>query len=160
MNHAASGNIRWQIDAGPAGLVVELAGDIDEHASLAGLARRLAGPVVLDLAGVRRINSQGVRTWIDFLRAMPAGTPLVFRRCSVPVITQINMIANFRGTADVQSFFAPYVCDACGAEQEHLVDVREQRARGAVLPPVACAACGGAMSFDDVADRYLSFLAD
>jgi hypothetical protein len=152
--------LRWDIASGADGTVVELAGDVDEHAALGPLGAQLSGPVVLDLAAVRRINSQGVRTWIDFLRALSAVTRLVFRRCSVPVITQINMIANFRGPAQVVSFYAPYVCDACGAEAEHLIDVAEQRGRGVRMPEVACAACGGAMSFDDVADRYLSFLAE
>ena len=152
--------MRWDLASGADGMVVELAGDIDEHAALAPLGERLSGPVVLDLAAVRRINSQGVRTWIDFLRALSEVTRLVFRRCSVPVITQINMIANFRGTAEVVSFYAPYVCETCGAEAEHLIDVAEQRRRGLRMPDVACAACGGAMTFDDVADRYLSFLAE
>jgi hypothetical protein len=152
--------LRWDIASGGDATIVELAGDVDEHASLGPLGAQLSGPVVLDLAAVRRINSQGVRTWIDFLRALSEVTRLVFRRCSVPVITQINMIANFRGTATVASFYAPYVCDACGAEAEHLIDVGEQRRRGTRMPEVACTACGGAMSFDDVADRYLSFLAE
>ncbi len=152
--------LRWRIKADPAGTTVELTGDVDEHTSLAPLAAKLSGQVVLDLAGVRRINSQGVRVWIDFLHALQPGTKLVFRRCSHPVITQINMIANFRGGAVVESFFAPYVCDKCGAEADHLIDVVEQRARRGAFPVVTSTACGGAMTFDDVVERYLSFLGE
>jgi len=139
--------------------VFELAGEIDEHAELAPLAAKMSGHVVLDLARIRRINSQGVRAWIDFLRDVAVRT-LVFRRCSSAVITQVNMIANFRGPATIESFLAPYVCDACGAEIEHLIDVAEQRRAGGRVPAVTCPTCGAAMSFDDVAERYLSFLSD
>jgi hypothetical protein len=156
MSAAADPALSWKVVDGG---VVELAGEVDEHVDFAPLTARLSGHVVFDLARVRRINSQGVRAWIDFLRDAPVRT-LVFRRCSPAVITQVNMIANFRGPATIESFLAPYVCDACGGEVEHLIDVADQRRRGGAMPPVKCPSCGAAMQFDDVPDRYLSFLAD
>ena len=148
--------LSWRVVDGG---VYELAGEVDEHVDFSPLLARMSGHVVFDLARLRRINSQGVRAWIDFLRDVPVRT-LTFRRCSPAVITQVNMIANFRGPATIVWFLAPYACDACGNEIEHLIDVADQRRRGAKVPSVACPSCGSAMSFDDVADRYLSFLAD
>jgi len=146
----------WQVVDGGA---IELAGEIDERVDFAPLAAKLAGHVVFDLSRIRRINSQGVRAWIDFLRDAPVRT-LVFRKCSPAVITQVNMIANFRGPATIESFLAPYVCEACEAELEHLIDVADHRRRAAGIPEVACPECGAAMAFDDVAERYFSFLSD
>jgi DNA-directed RNA polymerase subunit RPC12/RpoP len=148
--------LTWRVVDGGA---YELAGEIDEHVDFSPLLAKLSGHAVFDLARVRRINSQGVRAWIDFLRDVPVRT-LVFRRCSPAVITQVNMIANFRGPATIESFLAPYVCDACGEEAEHLIDVAEQRRRGGAVPAVACPKCGAAMQFDDVPDRYFSFLVE
>jgi hypothetical protein len=148
--------LSWRVVDGG---VFELAGEVDEHVDFSPLMSKLSGHVVFDLARLRRINSQGVRAWIDFLNDVPVRT-LVFRRCSPAVITQVNMIANFRGPATIESFLAPYACDACGTEVEHLIEVADQRRRGPSVPAVACPTCGSAMAFDDVADRYLSFLAD
>jgi hypothetical protein len=44
---------------------VEFFGEIDENADFAELRRRLKGPVVFHLAEVRRINSCGVREWVN-----------------------------------------------------------------------------------------------
>jgi hypothetical protein len=146
----------WRVADGG---VVELGGEIDERTDFAPVSTRLTGHAVLDLSRIRRINSQGVRTWIDFLRDAPVRT-LVFRRCSPAVITQVNMIANFRGPATIESFLAPYVCERCESELEHLIDVAEYRRGAGGVPRVACPACGAAMAFDDVPERYFSFLAD
>ena len=157
--------LAWQIDPPPDGAgptVVQLVGEIDEHADLGAVADRLAGKVVIDLGKIRRINSVGVRAWIDFVRALEDRRvrDLAFRCCSPAVITQVNMIANFRGPARIESFYAPYICDACGNELEHLIDVGEQIARDGEVPDVACPSCGAPMSFDDLPERYLSFLTD
>jgi len=72
------------------------------------------------------------------------------------------MIFNFRGTAQIRSFLAPYTCTRCDGEEEKLVDIethfadRESRR----MPEFRCDSCGAAMEFDEVADRYLNFLQD
>jgi predicted Zn-ribbon and HTH transcriptional regulator len=140
-------------------LVITLGGDIDENASFVELAPRLRGHVVFDLSAVRRINSCGVREWVTFHRDLvPASvTSLEFRACSPQVVAQLNSIANFRGRASVRSFMAPFVCEGCGFEDERLVEVAESP-MDTHLPEVRCPTCGLAMEFDDLAERYLSFL--
>ena len=129
--------------------------------------------MVLHLAEVRRINSVGVREWVNFVRellAAPGGgraaiSDLTFSHCSPAIVTQLNMIYNFRGQARVRSFLAPYVCAGCEHEEEKLLDVAvhfsgsgAQRLRQA--PTFACERCPGTMELDDLPERYLSFLAD
>lgn len=141
---------------------VELYGEIDENAEFSELRRRLKGPVVFHLAEVRRINSCGVREWVNFIRDLPEVSKLTFAECSHPIVTQLNMIYNFRGPADIESFYAPYVCENCNHEEEKLLQVApllEAENTGDV-PSFSCPECGDIMEFDDLPERYLSFLSE
>ena len=157
-----SSTLTWRLKEQPDGVLVELRGELSESAELDRLRRRLAGTVVLHLGAVRRINSGGVREWVNFIGPLSQSTPVVLTHCSPAVVAQLNMIYNFRGQARVRSFLAPYVCGRCDAEEEKLVDVEshfaDRNARD--MPAFACGHCGAAMDFDEVADRYLGFLQD
>ena len=154
--------LSWRIRERPGMTTVEFVGEIDENADFADLRRRLRGPVAFMLGEVRRINSCGVREWVNFVRDLPHVTELTFSHCSPAIVTQLNMIYNFRGRAKIRSFCAPYVCDACGREEEQLIDVPSQAGAAGrpSLPTFACPDCGATMEFDDLPERYLSFLAE
>ena len=164
--------LSWRIKERPGHTLVEFHGEIDEHADFGELRRRLRGALVFDLGEVRRINSCGVREWVNFVRDLaPAPgnasgvTDLVFTHCSPAIVTQLNMIYNFRGQAKVRSFLAPYVCQGCDREEDKLLDVQTHfagpgPARSRRPPEFTCEKCGGTMEFDDLPERYLSFLND
>ncbi len=153
--------LSWPIRERPGMTTVEFVGEIDENADFADLRRRLRGPVAFMLGEVRRINSCGVREWVNFVRDLPHVTELSFSHCSPAIVTQLNMIYNFRGRAKIRSFYAPYVCDTCGREEEQLIDVPSQGPGvRPSLPTFACPDCQAAMEFDDLPERYLSFLAE
>lgn len=152
--------LSWRIKERPGLTTVEFVGEIDENADFVELRRRLRGAVAFQLAEVRRINSCGVREWVNFVRDLPHVSDLSFSHCSPAIVTQLNMIYNFRGSARIRSFYAPYVCEACGQEEEKLVDVPGQVAGRQELPTFACSQCGATMEFDDLPERYLSFLAE
>lgn len=154
-------SLTWRIDAQGGATTVAFTGEIDEHADFTPLRGQLRGVVDFDLGAIRRINSCGVREWVNFVRDLPHVTELSFSHCSPAIVTQLNMIYNFRGRAKIRSFYAPYVCDACGREEEQLIDVPSQgpSARPS-LPTFACPDCQAAMEFDDLPERYLSFLAE
>ncbi len=155
-------------------LQVELRGEIDENADFSELRQRLRGDVEMGLEGVTRINSCGVREWVNFVRGLDAVRTLWFVRCSPPVVLQLNTIFNFRGRARVRSFLAPYVCEACRADEYKLLDVeehfgdqfeRDDAGRAAPdwqahVPAFRCRRCGGVLVFDELPERYLSFLAE
>src|ERR1700761_3070041 len=142
-------------------LHVELRGEIDENADFSELRQTLRGDVELGLEGVTRINSCGVREWVNFVRGLNEVRTLWFVRCSPPVVLQLNTIFNFRGRARVRSFLAPYVCEACHADEYKLLDVDEHFPdRRAHVPAFRCRRCGGVMVFDELPERYLSFLAE
>jgi hypothetical protein len=93
------------------------------------------------------------------VRDLPSVTELTFSHCSPPIVTQLNMIFNFRGNAKVRSFYAPYICENCGHEEDKLLDVQSQFPGGKFrAPEFGCDQCGSPMEFDDLPERYLSFL--
>jgi hypothetical protein len=161
-SQADSVALSWRIKERPGFTTVEFFGEIDENADFAELRRRLRGSVVFHLAEVRRINSCGVREWVNFVRDLPGVTDLTFTHCSPAIVTQLNMIYNFRGAAKVRSFFAPYVCEGCNNEEEKLLDVQSQFPTGNVsaVPDFKCEQCGAQLEFDDLPERYLSFLTE
>ncbi len=154
--------LSWRIKERPGFTTVEFFGEIDENADFAELRRRLRGTVVFHLAEVRRINSCGVREWVNFVRDLPGVESLTFTHCSPAIVTQLNMIYNFRGSAGVRSFYAPYVCESCNNEEEKLLDVQSQFSTGNLsnVPEFQCEKCGMSMEFDDLPERYLTFLAE
>jgi eukaryotic-like serine/threonine-protein kinase len=139
------------------GWLVSITGAIDESFKTSDLGTDVGGIVVIDLGGVTRITSFGVRNWTESLRALKA-KELFFINCSPTMISGFNMISNFGGDGKVVTFVAPYHCDECNKDIDILIDLRTN---GAALlgnvPSVRCPACGGAAEFDDVPSGYLSF---
>jgi hypothetical protein len=136
--------------------VVSLRGSINENCDFQQL-KNLAGRVIFDLAGVQRINSDGVRRWIDFLRGLDHVSELVFVRCSVAIVAQLNMIRGFSGQASIESFYAPYICPS--TEHEELRLLMLQDVKDPLHPPTfPCS--GGVLELDDLPERYFAFLRD
>lgn len=134
---------------------VSLYGVIDENADLSFFAR-LHGTTRVNLRGVRRINSYGVRTWIESVRRVPADANVELVECPPALVDQMNMVAGFVGRAKVITFYAPMACERCGHEMEALFDVAEYQ-RAGLLPVVPCPKCASPMHVDDLEDHYLLF---
>ncbi|MCB9696748.1 MAG: protein kinase [Alphaproteobacteria bacterium] len=144
--------------------VVSVAGRLTEAFRGAELGATLAGDVVLDLSGIQRVTSFGVREWLSMNDASRASS-LYLARCTEPIVNQLTMIRGFAGRGKVLSFLAPYVCVSCGKPFSRLVDAEAdaQAVRDQVPPPAACPSCGGEGRFDDDPRSYFaiaSLLAD
>jgi anti-anti-sigma regulatory factor len=139
-----------KLDVQVRGNHVTLAGRIDDAATFAELPSRLpAGEIVIDTEGVTFVNSVGMREWIRLVRALrESGRAVRLERVADVLMTQMNLIAELRGTVTISSFHAQYVCPTCGAEAAPLVD--------ATLPAVACPECGAAMELADFPERYVT----
>lgn len=151
-------SLTWRIEEREGVTTVAFTGEIDEHADFTPLRSQLRGAVELDLGEIRRINSCGVREWVNFVRDLPEASALTFTACSTAFVTQLNMIYNFRGPARIRSFHAPYTCDVCGHDEDLLIEVGPDSK--VELPTPSCPRCGDVMQFDDIPERYLSFLAE
>ena len=151
--------ILWEISLGDGPrAVVYVRGEINELADFERLRTRLPRTFDFDLSGIGRLNSAGIRLWIEFLRSVPSEASYQMVRCSVPYVVQAAMMHEMRGRGPIASFFAPYRCEDCDRESERLF----QSAAIAGPPPRAMPQfgcnCGGTLVFDDLEDRYLSFL--
>ena len=134
-----------------------ISGVIDEHAELDPLAE-VRGEVEISLKGVRRINSFGVRAWIDVIRKIPNDTRLTFIEVPPPVVDQINMVHGFLGHGKLISFYSPMICEECDEQEDELFRVDTCRELGGKLPPVKCKRCGNPMEVDDLEEQYLLFV--
>src|SRR5215470_17417507 len=139
---------------------VKMGGVIDEDNELGDLTERIAaGTVVIDLGEIERINSCGVRDWVNWLtRVEKAGSRVVFVECSPAIVSQINLVNNFTGQGVVKSFFAPYFCPNCDREKVLLVEAAEMGPSPHRAPVCRCDECDGVMEFDDMEDSYFAFL--
>jgi anti-anti-sigma regulatory factor len=137
---------------------VVLSGEITEEADFTPLLELKARDLVVDLSQITRINSSGLREWIEFARACNSlGARLILERCSPVVVNQLNMIWNFAGRdGKVRSVFAPYFCEKCHNEHLELIDLGKTP-RPTIAGELPCAKCGSTLEFDDVADIYLQF---
>jgi anti-anti-sigma regulatory factor len=143
---------------------LKVSGTIDEDNTLAGSLKKIEGrTVVIDLSGVERINSCGVRDWVNWLNDLEsAGKQVVLVRCSPCIVTQINLVHNFTGRGLVKSFFAPYYCGRCDKEQLKLLQVEAFAGHANPRAP-ACRADGCQqvhceLAFDDIEASYFAFL--
>lgn len=132
-------------------------GTIDEATEFAELIPPSPMDVHVDMSGVDRINSLGVRQWLNFVADLErAGSRLGLHRCPPVVVGQLNMISNFAGTRGVVfSVLAPFACSHCGHEILQPVDLNQAQVSIAATRP--CDKCSRAMDFDDVLEIYLDF---
>jgi len=140
---------------------VKLAGVIDEDNDLGALAEKIGtGTAVIDVSEIERINSCGVRDWVNWLgKAEKNGASVVLIECSPAIVAQINLVNNFTGQGVVKSFYAPYFCPNCDIEKALLVETSDvQSVRPFQAPSCRCDECDGPMDFDDMEDSYFAFL--
>jgi serine/threonine protein kinase len=139
--------------------LVRLAGPIDER--FRGLDAPAVQSLVIDVSGLTRITSFGVRQWLIAMEAIPRTVELVgFVGCPPFFIDQLNMVLNFCGRGRVLTALAPCACKACGAESNVLVDVLTHGARLAteLATDEGCPRCGGALALSEVAESYFAFV--
>jgi anti-anti-sigma regulatory factor len=149
--------LHWKVTArGPDRTVVLLYGEITEAVSFGELTQ-LRGRVVFDLAGVRRINSFGVRELLNFFDHLRKSGQLEAERCSSAVVAQLNMLPEFARRIRVRSILAPLECTRCLHEQEVTVDVSGP-APG--IPAARCDQCQSPMRLSEPEDRYFAFAGD
>jgi anti-anti-sigma regulatory factor len=142
---------------------LKLSGVIDEDNELPAVADQVApGTLVVDLSEIDRINSCGVRDWVNWLgRVEKIGARVVMSECSPAIVAQINLVNNFTAAGVVKSFYAPYFCPQCDHEKVLLIETRDAVGqRPFRAPSCRCDECDGPMDFDDMEDSYFAFLAN
>lgn len=152
-NADLGGGLKYRVERRNGSTWLALMGNITEAADFTSL-KALPAPLVIDLSGVDRINSLGVRGWIDFVHAVEAtGHAIAFEKAPPIIVGQMSMISNFMGHSRVTSVLTPYLCPKCSNEHLELVDVGEGR-QPHFAQSMPCPKCKTAMEFDDVLEMY------
>src|SRR5690349_5116922 len=141
---------------------VKLGGVIDEDNELGDLVDKIpSGTAVIDLGEIERINSCGVRDWVNWLSKLESnGTRSVLVECSPAIVAQINLVNNFTGSGVVKSFYVPYFCPECDEEKVLLVEAADMGPPPHEPPTCRCDECDLVMDFDDMPDSYFAFLSN
>jgi anti-anti-sigma regulatory factor/DNA-directed RNA polymerase subunit RPC12/RpoP len=141
---------------------IKFVGTIDEAFEGKKLGMTAAADtLVLDLGGVKKISSFGIREWIDFVStASKHARSIVLIECTPKVVDQLNMVANFTGGGRVFSFYAPFRCDYCDAEHRVLLQIdRDHEAiKSLRLAERPCLSCKESMYFDEDGATFFSYL--
>ena len=150
--------LSWTMDRSKDVTIVNMAGAITEDCNIEKLAVELeAHPKVrLELSGVRRINSAGVREWVNFIKDLSGKAQVELVECSPPMVDQLNVFANFSGDARVVSIQAPFLCIDCDEDASVVIDITGSPK----LPPASpiCKKCGQEMEFDNLIEFYFQFI--
>ena len=141
---------------------VKLSGVIDEDNELADLTDKIpGGTAVIDLGEVERINSCGVRDWVNWLSKIETNqSDVVLVECSPAIVAQINLVNNFTGAGVVKSFYVPYFCPECDEEKVLLCEAGDMGPPPHEPPTCRCDECDLVMDFDDMPDSYFAFLSN
>jgi anti-anti-sigma regulatory factor len=141
-------------------LTVDLSGDLDESTDKA-FAKLAVGPgiqtVTLNMAGLGKINSIGVRHFIGVLDRVASKSELLLINCSTTYVDYCNLLAKTLHAELVESFEIPYACESCRFESRPMFE-RAMLQDGAKTQAMACLKCGGEAKPSVDLDRYLEFL--
>lgn len=142
------------------GCILSLQGALDEGFDSEVLAQATSGVLVLDLDQVPRSNSAGVALWMKAL-SHPAAAYVGLLRVRPALLYNFNLVRGFQGRGELVSFYAPYVCQGCGAELLALFDLTAPKAMPSSPPTpnrISCSKCRGAAELDDIPEVYFEFV--
>lgn len=142
--------------------IIEFRGPINEdaepHLNKILANKPNADKCIFRLKNISSINSLGVRTWIKFLRDFGEShkdTKIYFEECAPEIISQINMIPDFNGKAEISSFYADYICDNC--DNDKLVLFKCDEIPKPLLD-VKCDKCDESMEMEELEEEFFAFL--
>ncbi len=144
-----------QISAVGGGFLIN--GVIDEFADFSVLLKAPA-ELRLDLSGVSRINSIGLRNFMIFLKNWSGGA-YSFIACPVEFVDQMNLIPSILkvgGSGWVESCMVPLFCTSCGKDAETLIKLNPRPDRSKPMIKQNCPHCGGACEV--AVEGYFNFL--
>ena len=137
---------------------VIISGIINEFSEFGNVFNDIKKAIRVDMSGVERINSCGIRAWVQAIRDIPQD--IIYFNCPPVVIESFNMVPEFLGSkSKVESFFARYYCDKCDIEKMFFLIVKDYLKKYPDLnaPEYNCK-CGMLFEFDDNEDEFFMFL--
>ena len=132
-----------------------LEGVINEFAQFEPLFEFKGEQIILNLKEVKRINSTGVREWINAIEKIDLSVEMVLEECPPVVVYQMNMIPNFCNRCKVSSVYAPYYCPEDDFQEDVLIELESFNLEDG-LPERSHGEYE--MEFDDDEESYFYFL--
>ena len=158
-NSAGPDHITWARHDAPGVTRLVPKGTVDEHFRTGAPLEDLPAHVLLDLEGVRRITSFGIREWMKLLEGFDVRYH-GFVHCRPAIVTQFNLVYNFGVGGEILSLYLPYYCEECDEDFEILADLREARSLfNFDIPQASCPSCTAPAELDDMPEHYLAHLA-
>jgi CheY-like chemotaxis protein len=153
----------WQLsrpDADDVRQAVTLSGVIASADDLKPLAV-LRGEIDYRMRDLQRLGADGVQVWLEYVRhvAAPAGPQRVrLLECPVWFVQQAGIIPNLTEGQELVSLYAPYGCDACGIDEDRLLDVARdlEGGRRRHAPELRCTLCQQPVQLSEPADSYFA----
>ena len=142
--------------------IIFFTGHVNEDAevTLAKLREEISKSCVFNMKDIQSINSCGVRAWINFLREVERDRSITFEHCPPEIVSQINMIPSFKGSAHIASVYAGYVCDNCDHQHlelfEHGNNLPKSVDEG--LGDVHCPNCNSVMEMEELEEEFFSWI--
>jgi hypothetical protein len=164
-----SGQGKIEIQPGKTSIDVRISGVLNEETHFDRLLGMLAHvepstEMRIDLGGITRINSQGLREWLLFLAGIPTSVRLRFTLVNELVVKQAGMVSNFLGKPGnrVDALEVPFFCDSCKTRMVRVMKPSELRNESGQLgvPKIPCPKCRRPQSLDALESEYLVFLED
>jgi hypothetical protein len=136
--------------------IVVLRGIIDEDTTFIEL-ENLGKNLIFNWKEITSINSCGVRNWVNYLKDL-TGSEIAYEECPPLIVRQMNMIPSFMGPAQVQSVYAPYVCENCEVEKLILTEAKTFKDLSLLEHGKTCESCQkGEMELDGHPQQYFAF---
>jgi anti-anti-sigma regulatory factor len=127
---------------------LRLAGDLDASFPREKLAEGLEGTVIVDVAGVGRIEPAGAAEWRGFLQMVTPGADAIYLLTVPPAfLEKLTRPEDLGAKAQVLSFSIPYTCSKCATTTAQQIDVEQHYdvLKFATPPEMKCPDCKSAM---------------
>jgi hypothetical protein len=140
-------------------LILTLSGEVIESIDFASVIGPTSAKTTLICKDVSRINSRGIRDWIEFFqKEITQGTHLHFVDCSPAVVEQMSLISNFACGGTIHSIYVPFSCPGCNKHSTVLYQVPDLKTVDLDRLSTICQHCGSIAVFDDIPAEYFLFL--
>lgn len=141
---------------------IALHGPLDEHMRLPEVPSYIEGRLEVDLQNLESINSVGCRTWIQWIQNVKTSEGIELYNCPPQFIVQASILfgAVPEGVS-IRSFYVPYYCDSCGAEELLKVECQDLQSLADlnIKDEIICPICSALMTIDVVKPKFFAFLA-
>jgi anti-anti-sigma regulatory factor len=127
---------------------VRLGGDLEKSFPREKLAEGVEGVVVIDVAGIGKIEPAGAAEWRGFLQMVTPGAEALYLTGVPPAfLDKLTRPEDLGPKAQVLSFTLPYTCATCSTTAGQLIDVDEHFdvLKFATPPDLKCPDCKSAL---------------